>query len=101
MADDRYRSTVDKMQPPRGGFAFTPSDSADITHPSRVNADGSAWKPTIVAVIVAAASTLKVTYISGDTVTVPVQAGLTPMQITKLFNTGTTLGSGSTVVCNY
>lgn len=101
MADQHTNNPLDNMQPPCGAFAFTPSDSADITHPSRTNSDATAFKPMILAVIVAAASTLKVTMRSGDTVTIPVQAGLTPMQITKLFLTGTTLGSGSTVVCFY
>jgi hypothetical protein len=101
MANQLHRDPLSMMQPPRGCITYTPSDTVDIAHPSRVNSDGTAFKYICVAVSVAAASTLKVDTIAGDTVTVPVQAGLTPMQITRIYSTGTTLGSGSTVSCWY
>ncbi len=102
MSNVHIANPMSLSSPPSGAIVWTPSDTLEIGHPSRTNADGSVWKPHIVAVTVIADSTMKVTTNSGDEVIVFVTAGRTSMQITKVWNASLTLGGGaSTVVCWY
>lgn len=68
--------------PIENGFSITPSDTVDLTHPTR-------------GIYVGASGNLKVILVSGDTITfVGLSSGtIHPIRVRRVFSTGTTATS--------
>lgn len=76
---DRHKTTPFVLNSPiKSAAAVTPSDSADLAEPS-------------MSLYIGGAGALKVTLISGDTVTyAAIAAGRHPLRATRVWATGTT-----------
>lgn len=79
MATDNHATYQPGLDAPGVHAApVTPNDSADLTYATR-------------ALVIGTAGDLKVTTVGGDTVTLTnVPAGVLPLRVVRVFNTGTT-----------
>ena len=81
MTDSFSGLATGKDSPAEHCALVTPSDSTDLTNSSR-------------ALLCSGAVVAKLTFVGGETVeNVPLQQGYNPLRISRVWSTGTTLGS--------
>ena len=79
-------AALNKIAPPNHAAVVTPNDGADLANDAQV-------------LVVAVAGDIKVTTTGGEAVTIPFPAGWTPIEVERVWATGTT-ATGITALWN-